>query len=113
MCSLQGRCLICGQTWQVAWHDAQQRTGRCLSPAPCMQPGCNTACNSTAERGYSTATWSCASADVHADACAPSLRLQIIQLTAGGVPWKEHLYELEKQEGIEGDIKFCLYEVAP
>jgi Uncharacterised protein family (UPF0160) len=36
---------------------------------------------------------------------------QIIELAAGGVPWKEHLYELEKQEGIEGGIKFCLYEV--
>jgi hypothetical protein len=39
--------------------------------------------------------------------------LQIIELAAGGVPWKEHLYELEKQEGIEGAIKFCLYEVPP
>jgi hypothetical protein len=38
---------------------------------------------------------------------------QIIELAAGGVPWKEHLYELEKQEGIEGAIKFCLYEVLP
>ena len=36
---------------------------------------------------------------------------QIIELAAGGVPWKEHLYELEKQEGVEGAIKFCLYEV--
>lgn len=36
---------------------------------------------------------------------------QIIELKAGGVPWKEHLYELEKQEGLEGAIKFCLYEV--
>lgn len=39
--------------------------------------------------------------------------MQIIELAAGGVPWKEHLYELEKQEGIEGAIKFCLYEVPP
>lgn len=41
------------------------------------------------------------------------VRLQIIELAAGGVPWKEHLYELEKQEGIEGAVKFCLYEVPP
>ncbi len=27
------------------------------------------------------------------------------------MPWKEHLYELEKEQGIEGQIKFCLYEV--
>lgn len=37
--------------------------------------------------------------------------MQIIELKAGGVPWKEHLYELEKAQGIEGTIKFCLYEV--
>jgi hypothetical protein len=45
--------------------------------------------------------------------CTPTVRLQIIELAAGGVPWKEHLYELEKQEGLEGAIKFCLYEVPP
>ena len=48
---------------------------------------------------------------MHLDMCTPPLRAQIIELAASGVPWKEHLYELEKQEGIDGAIKFCLYEV--
>eukprot|EP01024_Parvocaulis_polyphysoides_P010503 TRINITY_DN13592_c1_g4_i2.p1 TRINITY_DN13592_c1_g4~~TRINITY_DN13592_c1_g4_i2.p1 ORF type:complete len:334 (-),score=61.10 TRINITY_DN13592_c1_g4_i2:536-1537(-) len=26
------------------------------------------------------------------------------------VPWKEHLFELEKEMGIEGELKYCLYE---
>ena len=26
-------------------------------------------------------------------------------------PWKEHLYDLEAELGIEGQIKFCLYQV--
>ena len=26
-------------------------------------------------------------------------------------PWKEHLYDLEAEVGIEGQIKFCLYQV--
>lgn len=28
-------------------------------------------------------------------------------------PWKEHLYDLEEEMGIEGQIKFCLYQVGP
>ena len=26
-------------------------------------------------------------------------------------PWKEHLYELEQEFGVDPPIKFCLYEV--
>lgn len=26
-------------------------------------------------------------------------------------PWKEHLYDLERKHGIEGQLKFCLYQV--
>ena len=26
-------------------------------------------------------------------------------------PWKEHMYDLEAELGIEGQIKFCLYQV--
>ena len=36
---------------------------------------------------------------------------QIIELSGGGVPWKEHLYQLEQEQGIEGLLKFCIYEV--
>lgn len=34
---------------------------------------------------------------------------EIIMLSQGGVPWKEHLYELEHSLGIP-PVKFCLYE---
>jgi len=36
---------------------------------------------------------------------------EIIKLSSGGLPWKNHLYDLEKQYKIEGDalIKFVLY----
>ena len=27
-------------------------------------------------------------------------------------PWKEHLYDLETEMGIEGEVKFCLYQVS-
>ncbi len=27
-------------------------------------------------------------------------------------PWKEHLYELEKEMGIDTPIKYCLYQVS-
>ena len=27
----------------------------------------------------------------------------------GGVPWKEHLFQLEKEQGIEGQIMFALF----
>ena len=27
-------------------------------------------------------------------------------------PWKEHLYELEEEMGLEEPIKYCLYEVS-
>lgn len=36
---------------------------------------------------------------------------EIIQLAQGGVPWKEHLYELEAELQLQPPIKFCLYEV--
>jgi len=35
---------------------------------------------------------------------------EIIQLPQGGVPWKEHLYELEAELSLQPPIKFCLYE---
>ena len=28
-------------------------------------------------------------------------------------PWKEHLYELEEEMGIEKPLKYCIYEVWP
>ena len=36
---------------------------------------------------------------------------EIIQLGAGGCPWKEHLYDLESQLKVEKPIKYCIYEV--
>jgi len=33
---------------------------------------------------------------------------QIVEL-AVFCPWIEHLLELERQRGIEGDIKFCVF----
>jgi uncharacterized UPF0160 family protein len=38
------------------------------------------------------------------DACG-----QIICLTAGGMPWKEHLYELERVHGLDPLVMFVLY----
>ena len=34
---------------------------------------------------------------------------EIIELEGGGCPWKEHLFELEKDLQIELPIKFVLY----
>lgn len=34
---------------------------------------------------------------------------QVILLESGGLPWKEHLYTLEKEEGIDGHVKFVLF----
>lgn len=36
---------------------------------------------------------------------------EIIQLDGGGFPWKEHLYDLEKELSVPTEIKFVLYEV--
>ena len=35
---------------------------------------------------------------------------EIIEV-AGGCPWKEHMYGLEKELKLEKTIKFCIYEV--
>ena len=35
---------------------------------------------------------------------------RIILFDKGGCPWKEHLYEIEKEHNIEGEILFCLFE---
>ena len=37
---------------------------------------------------------------------------RIISLDNGGCPWKEHLFELEREQNIEGQILFCLFEDA-
>lgn len=37
---------------------------------------------------------------------------EIIELGAGGCPWKEHLYDLEAELKLEKPIKFCIYEVS-
>jgi uncharacterized UPF0160 family protein len=34
---------------------------------------------------------------------------EIIRLSSGGLPWRGHLYELEKEHGVEPLIKFVLY----
>ncbi|CAH3197508.1 unnamed protein product, partial [Porites evermanni] len=34
---------------------------------------------------------------------------EIIEFEEGGFPWKEHLFELEKDLNIEGEIKFVIY----
>ena len=34
---------------------------------------------------------------------------EIISFANGGMPWKSHLYDLEKKHGIDGVIKFVLY----
>ena len=36
---------------------------------------------------------------------------EIVELSQGGVPWKEHLYALEASLKLKPLIKFCLYEV--
>ena len=33
----------------------------------------------------------------------------IFYTTPGGCPWKEHLYQLEKETGCEGEVKYVLY----
>jgi uncharacterized UPF0160 family protein len=35
---------------------------------------------------------------------------QVIALEAGGLPWKNHLYDLERVHGVDPLIKFVLYE---
>ena len=35
---------------------------------------------------------------------------RIISFDNGTCPWKEHLYDLEREQGIEGEILFCLFE---
>ena len=35
---------------------------------------------------------------------------RIISFDNGGCPWKEHFFELEKQQNIEGQIVFCLFQ---
>ena len=35
---------------------------------------------------------------------------RIISFDKGGCPWKEHLFELEKEQNIEGQILFTLFE---
>merc|ERR1719333_1827319 len=35
---------------------------------------------------------------------------QILEFEQGGMPWKEHLYELERQHGVEPTVKFVLYQ---
>eukprot|EP00933_Yihiella_yeosuensis_P036438 TRINITY_DN3018_c1_g1_i1.p1 TRINITY_DN3018_c1_g1~~TRINITY_DN3018_c1_g1_i1.p1 ORF type:complete len:348 (+),score=72.15 TRINITY_DN3018_c1_g1_i1:77-1045(+) len=34
---------------------------------------------------------------------------QILWLESGGLPWKGHVYTLERESGIEGELKFVLY----
>jgi len=33
----------------------------------------------------------------------------VIYLESGGLPWREHLYAIEKEQGIAGKVKFVLY----
>lgn len=42
---------------------------------------------------------------------AVDARGEIIELKAGGCPWREHLYDLEAELKLEKPIKFCIYEV--
>ena len=37
---------------------------------------------------------------------------EIMELTTGGCPWKEHLYALEKEQAVKAPIKYCLYQVS-
>ena len=37
---------------------------------------------------------------------------RIISFDNGGCPWKEHFFELEKEQNIEGQVLFCLFEDA-
>ena len=34
---------------------------------------------------------------------------KIIELSNGGCPYKSHLYDLEEEQGIEGDILYALF----
>ena len=34
----------------------------------------------------------------------------VLKFSSGGLPWKTHLYELERQRGFPGRLKFVLYE---
>lgn len=34
---------------------------------------------------------------------------KIVELGSGGCPWKDHLANIEKSLGIEGDIKFVIF----
>jgi uncharacterized UPF0160 family protein len=34
-------------------------------------------------------------------------------LASGGMPWKAHLYDLEKELGIEGQILYIVYMGSP
>lgn len=34
---------------------------------------------------------------------------KIVKFETGGCPWKEHLYQLEKQAGCEGEVQYVIY----
>lgn len=38
---------------------------------------------------------------------------EIMRMPGGGVPWRNHLWDLEIQQGIQGAIKYVLYESGP
>ena len=47
---------------------------------------------------------------VPAKTASTSLWQSLYMAYSGGVPWKTHLYELERQHGVEPLIKFVLYQ---
>ena len=36
---------------------------------------------------------------------------EVIELSTGGCPWKEHLYQLEKEQRVEVPVKYVIYQV--
>ena len=35
---------------------------------------------------------------------------EVIELSTGGCPWKEHLYQLEREQGIQPPVKYVIYQ---
>jgi len=38
---------------------------------------------------------------------------RMIMFASGGLPWKEHLFELEEQHGIQGQVSYVVYQNKP
>jgi len=36
---------------------------------------------------------------------------EVIELSTGGCPWKEHLYQLEREQSIQPPVKYVIYQV--